>query len=726
MMSVLLAALAAAAGVAQAAETPEIDTITVEAAKVPIAASDLASRVTLIGEDRLEAELAQNISDLVRYEPGVDVVDQGSRFGLSGISIRGVGGNRVKIEIDGVATADAFSIGSFSNSSRDFVDVASLKQVEIVRGPASSAFGSDALGGVVSFVTKDPQDVLGERSRHADLSVGYNGVDSGRVLAGTVAGRIGTTSAMLRANVRDGNERDVPGVDPLEDESLNVLGKLVFGDAAEGGLGIAIDRFEADSVTQVDSLERVQDFTAAFGFPYVIDTTRVSGDDTRSRARVSVGQEWLSGAVGTNYLRWRAYYQESETSQRTIEERETLIAGVPGAVRRDRRFEFSQDLYGLELNAMTELEFGGSDHQIAYGVEFELAETQQLRDGVELDLSTGESSNTVGPDTFPLRDFPRSDTTRVGAYLQNRITFGNVTLIPGVRWDRFELDPTLDDIFAEDNPNVEPVGISDERFSPKFGIVWRLSDRWQAYAQYSEGFRAPPANDVNVGFTNLQFGYTSLPNPDLESESSRGVEVGFRATGTTFSIDVSGYRTRYEDFIESFQAVGFDPVAQLLLFQSVNVDKVEIEGAELSAAIAPAIFPEGLTVRLAGAYANGHNRVSGAPLASIAPLNGVVALDYARPSGYWGASWIARGAQRQDDLDDSEEALLSPSAYIVFDAVGFWQPTEALRLRGGVYNIGDAAYTSYLDVQGIPADTADPDRFQRPGRHFSVALDYSF
>ena len=726
MLSATLVLLAAAASTLDAAAARPLDEITVEAAKRPVSTLDLANRVTLIDEARLDRELAQNIQDLVRYEPGVDVVDQGSRFGLSGISIRGIGGNRVQIEVDGVSTSGAFSIGSFSNASRDFVDVESLKQVEIVRGPASAMFGSDALGGVVSFVTKSPQDVLGERSRHLDFSAGFNGVDSSALLAGTAALRRGAVSAMLRVNLREGAERDIAAADPLDDQSVNVLAKLGFGNTNDGGFGVTLERFEADSLTEVDSLEHVQNFSASFGFPYVVDTTEVSGDDRRTRSRVSVGQEWLAGLAGTNYLRWRAYYQDSETVQRTREVRDTLIAGAPGSVERDRRFAFEQDLYGIEINAGSDFELGPTNHELAYGFEYEVADTAQIREGVETNLLTGGVSNTVGPDVFPVRDFPPSITKRTGVYLQDRISIGRLSLIPGVRWDRYELNPEPDAVFAAGNPGIDPVEFDDGRVSPKLGAVWRLSETWHLFAQYSEGFRAPPVNDVNVGFTNLQFGYTTLPNPDLESESSRGIEVGVRMSGENASFEASTYVTRYDDFIESFQVVGFDPVNQLLLFQSLNVDEAEIEGAELSAAATIPFMPDGWKVNVAAAYADGRDRTTGVPINSIAPLNGVAGLSFTQPAGLWGASLLVRGAALQDDLDEADGPLLSPSGYVVVDTNAYWRPTEAMRLRAGVYNLFDRDYTAYLDVQGVPQSTLNPDRFRRPGRHFSVAIDYTF
>ena len=706
--------------------TPDYDVITVEAAKRPVAANEIASRVTIIDEERIDRELAQSINDLIRYEPGVDVVDQGSRFGFTGFSIRGVGGNRVRTEIDGVATSDAFSIGSFSNASRDFVDVESIKQLEIMRGPASALFGSNALGGVVSYVTKGPDDYLAGRDSYFDVKAGFNSVNESTVGGGTMALRFGDVSTMLRANVRNGAERDIPAADPLDADSLNVLAKVHFGDAREGGFEIALERFEADSTIDVDSRERVQDFSAAFGFPYIIDTTVVAADDSRERTRVSIGQEWLGGAFGTEYIRWRAFWQDSKTTQDTFEARESFIAGRASAVERNRSFLFEQTLMGIEVNAANEFEWLGLANELAYGFEFETAETDQMRDGRQLDLDTGETTNRVGPDTFPVRDFPKSTTDSYGVYLQNTISLGAVTLIPGLRWDRYELDPEPDTIFIEDNPGVNSVGLSEDQVSPKLGVLWDVADGWQLYGQYAEGFRAPPVNDVNVGFTNFQFGYTALPNPDLRSESSRGFELGLRRGSDFMSWDIAVFSTRYDDFIQSFRFVGIDPETQLQLFQSVNLNEVDIEGAELQGRLTPSLFPEGLSVSLAAAYAEGENRETGQPVNSIAPLNGVLGIDYTDPGGRWGGSLITRAAASQDDLDESGGELLEPAGYAIYDIVGFWQPAERLRFSAGIYNLSDHDHIAYLDVQGISADAVNLRRLQRPGRNFSVAVNWVF
>jgi hemoglobin/transferrin/lactoferrin receptor protein len=703
-----------------------LETVTVEASKIPLDAGQLANRVTVIDSERLNAELAQTISDLVRYEPGVDVTGQGGRFGLSGFSIRGIGGNRVQIEVDGVATADAFSIGSFSNAGRDFVDIDSLKQVEVVRGPASAMFGSDALGGVVSFVTRDPSDYLQGRETYFDVGAGFNAVDQSSLLRATAAASFGGMSAVLRVSARDGEQLDTPVADPLEFSSLNTLFKLAFGDARQGAPLLTLENFDSTRDTDVDSQETTQDFSAVFGFPYVVETTDLRGDDRRTRQRVSVSQSWDDGLFGLQYLRWRGYYQASETLQDTFEARTTRIMGMADPVERERRFRFTQDLAGIEINALKSFLTGVAAHDLAFGIELEAADTEQLRDGTQTSLSTGEVTAQVGPDLFPVRDYPMSRTRRAGVYLQDRIEIGELTLIPGLRWDRFSLSPDVDTIFSEDNPGVPSAPLSASRLSPRLGVLWDLTAAWRLYAQYSEGFRAPPVNDVNVGFTNLQFGYTSLPNPDLRAESSAGVELGMRYDTDVVALDAAVFATNYDDFIASFQPVGVDPQSGVLQFQSVNLDDVEIRGAEVQAQWWPAFFPAGLTMRFSAALAQGEDRITGAPLNNIAPLNGVLGFSYSAPSDKWGVNFATRFARRQTDVDQSDGPVLTPAGYVVHDLTGFYQPVPSLRFRAGLFNATDVTYTAYLDVAGLSATLANPERFARPGRQFNVAFDWQF
>ena len=189
LVSALWLALAATAHAETAADTSadagasinELERVQVTATRTARAISDVPNTVDVIDREQLDDRLIRDIKDLVRYEPGVSVTSGFGRFnGLGGFRIRGLDANRVLIQTDGIAVSDSFSFGSFINANRNFVDLDTLKRVEIVRGPASSLYGSDALGGVVAYVTKDPSDYLKDgKDAYFGLKFGFEGESEG-------------------------------------------------------------------------------------------------------------------------------------------------------------------------------------------------------------------------------------------------------------------------------------------------------------------------------------------------------------------------------------------------------------------------------------------------------------------------------------------------------------------------------------------------------------------
>ena len=153
-------------------------------------------------------------------------------------------------------------------------------------------------------------------------------------------------------------------------------------------------------------------------------------------------------------------------------------------------------------------------------------------------------SNVVMPDIYPVRDFPKSKTTNAALFVQDEMGLldGRLSLNPALRVDHYRLDPEVDATFAEDNPGVAVDGLNSTSWSPKLGMIWRWNPSVSMFAQYAQGFRAPPYNDVNLGFTNLAFGYTSMPNPDLKPESRREHPAGSACRPMKTGIAISSSR----------------------------------------------------------------------------------------------------------------------------------------------------------------------------------------
>lgn len=134
--------------------------------------SEVAGTVTVIGEERLSRDMVFDAADLMRYEPGVEIDGGGTRFGFNGFRIRGIGGNRTAVVIDNVPVSDQFDIGNFANTGRGMLELGLAQRVEILRGPASTLYGSKALGGVVAVTTIDADHIISDGRSGSRLSLG--------------------------------------------------------------------------------------------------------------------------------------------------------------------------------------------------------------------------------------------------------------------------------------------------------------------------------------------------------------------------------------------------------------------------------------------------------------------------------------------------------------------------------------------------------------------------
>ncbi len=703
----------------------ELDREVVVATLAARAIADVPNTVDVIDRNTMDERLIRDLKDLFRYEPGISVTSGFGRFGLGDIRIRGLGGNRVLIQTDGIPVSDAFSIGSFSNANRNFVDLDTLKQVEVLRGPGSALYGSDALGGVVSFRTKDPEDYLSDTERsHVGVKLGYESDWNGLFGGATLAGAGDRWSWLVAAGHRQGEaqenfgDREVDGAlrtapNPQERDGRSLLAKLVYAPSGTQRFRLTVEGNEDASDTDVRSSLGFSALTGA-------TVTALSGNDHQTRARVSFEHEIDAlGAPWADALRWSVYRQDSATTQYTDEFR-TTAANV--RQRRQRAFDFDQRLYGIDALASLDFSIGSVRHALSYGLEIARTESRQKRDGLATNLATGVSTPVISPDTFPVRDFPNSRSTTAAVFVQDEILFadGALRLVPALRIDRYSLRPDIDAIFAADNPGVAAVDLDETSIAPKLGAVWSFAPDWSLFAGYARGFRAPPYADVNIGFTNLAFGYTAIANPDLKPETSDGFEAGIRYAGDALWFGLSVYDNRYRDFIESLSFVGIDNQG-LQVFQSRNVADARIRGVELKAGVNFGSFSDALTgwsLRGAVAYAHGQDRSADRPLDTVDPLRGSLGLAFARER--WGAELAGSFAERKRRV--SAAGLYQPAGYGVLDLLAHWWFAPGARVNLGVFNLGDKRYTDWADVPGVAATSATLDRYTRAGRSLSLSI----
>jgi hemoglobin/transferrin/lactoferrin receptor protein len=662
----------------------------------------------------------------LRYEPGLEVERSGTRFGATGVNIRGIGGNRVAIEIDGIPVRDQFAIGAYSNAGRLPVEPERIRRIEVLHGPASVMYGSKALGGVLAIDTWDPADLTDRSDRPLSGSVGsaYQGMDDSWAASGVAAWAGGAHGLLAAATARGGHELDnqaPPGTpeDAQGWSSDDYLFRYTW-DAADGSrLRLTASRWERNAETDLKSLLGQP--------PRFRSTTALRGDDHDVARRLSL--DYVFSALGWENGTLRLFRTGQDTEQLSYEERAT--AAMPVTI--DRQFRYEQDQIGLRAWAFREAKLGSNTHRIGLGADWLNNEINELRDGLQTRIEDGSTTKLILGETLPVRDFPNSETNEFGVWLQDEIAFadGRWQLTPALRWDAYRLDPQTDAVWVADNPATPIVDIEESRLTPRLGLLYRPGGRWSLYAQYAEGFRAPPFQDANIGFDLPLFGYRAIPNPNLESETSQAIEFGLRQAGRYHRFAVTLFHSDYDDFIESRVLIGRDPLTGDLLFQSRNIARARIRGVDLRFDQDLGAWSgrlQGWSLRLAGYWARGNNRETGEPLNSIAPPQAVLGLAWTSPDGTWdlGIAGTFTADKDLDDIDETGQARFVTPGWTTVDLTAGWRPLDRLELRAGLFNLLDERYWRWLDVANLATDDPVIPLLARPGRSLSLSARFEF
>ncbi len=712
---------AAAEAESVSATTPYLESINVTATRSERTLRETPGQVTVIGAEEIADEGYLNVSDLLRFQPGVYVDADLTRLGTSGFTIRGIGGNRVATQVDGVPTAEQFDFGPF-RVTQYALDLDFLESVEIVRSAGSSLYGSDALGGVVAFRTRHPRSYLaGERS-HLGLRVGFDGRADEWAEALSLAWGEGKLAASLALGRHDGHELDNFGEresqdasrtapNPIDRASTNALLKLAYSATPESDWLLSLEGYESEGDTEVFSSR------ATSANPAVVD---YDARDRQERSRLSAEGSFVpAGRLADSWL-VRLFGQQNETEQLTFEDRVSPALEV----LREGSLRFEQDTAGLELEAHKSLG-GGIEQMFTFGASGRLDRFDQVRDRHDFDGQTG--AELPASLLYPTKYFPQSDVLELGIFVQDeiRLVRGKLLLLPGLRYDRYELDADQNDpIYFAGNPGTPaPVDLTEEAISPRLAIVYQALPELSLFVQYAHGFRAPPMSSVNNGFTNQAGGYRTLPNPDLGPEESDNFELGLRGAHGRASWNLVYFDNHYQDFIE-LVTLPFDPRAGLIEFQPRNLEEVRIRGFELDGR---AGLGSGLELRAAVAWIEGDNETAGEPLLSIAPPQLTVGLTY-RPAGSrFRAELISTltAEKKAADLPAGSTQFRTPSSE-TFDAVVSLELPAGLELQVSAYNLTDQKVWRWQNVQGVAASHPALDRYTSGDRQFGAQLRWRF
>ncbi|MCG8907847.1 TonB-dependent receptor [Pseudomonas sp. DP-17] len=737
----------------------EMQPLTVTATRQAQSVTSVPSTVNVVGREDLDRKNVNSIKELVRDMPGVSVGGTGNRAGITGYNIRGIDGDRVLTQVDGVEIPNSFFNGPYAQTERNYVDPEIIKRVEILRGPASALYGSNAIGGAVSYFTLDPDDIIKDgQDVGARLKTGYSSADDSWLTSATVAGRHDDFDGLLHLSQRNGHETESYGstggtglsrteANPEDVRTTNVLAKLGWNYAEGSRFGLVYEKYKDD----VDT-----DQKSAYGGPYFNGAPTIpdsvlpggmyqwrTGNDTITRERYGLEHQMLLDSAVADHLKWTFNYQIAKTDQSTDE----FYYPITRQVLRTRETQYKERQWVLDLQMDKAFALGDTDHLLTYGTTLKRQKVTGYREGDATCLAVSRTCTTVGGPSSVASDrlarssdFPDPTIDTYALFAQDEIRWNDWTFLPGLRYDHTRLKPHITEEFLRTVDQSGEGDVSSEskswhQLSPKLGVTYAFNDNYLWYGQYAQGFRTPTAKALYGRFDNPTSGYRVEPNPDLDPERSQSYETGLRGNFEEGSFDVAVFYNKYRDFInEDAITPGYDEPT----FTSNNIKHAIIKGVEVKGRLELGPFgaPQGLYTKGSVAYAYGRNKDTGEPINSVNPLTGVFGLGYDEQAGRYGALLDWTLVKRKDRVDDSQfnapdgtSSQFKTPGFGILDLTGYYKLTDDLTLNAGLYNLTDKKYWLWDDVRGYDGvgeasvlAPANLDRLTQPGRNFAINL----
>ncbi len=670
--------------------TNTTDTVVVTATRTNTQITDTAASVTVIDADDIEENMVEDIEDLFKYTPGVNL-QSNSRQGVQSINIRGIEGNRIKVLVDGVSQANQYDSGAdFVNSSRVNIDTDMLKSVEIVKGAASSLRGSDAIGGIVAFETKDPADILKGRDFGGYAKFNYSSSDNTFSESVAVANKMGDLESLVAYTRRDGEEIDNFGDPDDQDNSANnLLIKLQYQ------LNPA-HRFEfSGNVIRNKNDSNTLEYN---GY------TDASGSDETEQNQFGIKHIWNADMLLVDQLTWSLDWLSKEETG--ITDRTSTSTGNV------QKKEYLYSDKGIQFDSQLDKSFvtGNADHYLIYGASFSNKDIENINN----------EFNSVGSDQT-IFYIPDASETRYGVFAQDEVQIGDFIITPGVRFDSYETDHGD----TSDNPSLNDASeyekYSDSAITGRLGTVYRLNQQHNLFAQISQGFRAPDFKELYYSYGNPTYGYYSKPNSDLKAEESVSYEAGWRYNTNSMSNEISVFYSDYDNFIDQQLTSGSFATGDAV-YQYINIDKARIKGVEWSNKLSwDGFMPvDGFSSRIAAAYTEGEDG-DGNPLNSVSPWNTIVGVSY-DSDNQWGTTLNVSYTAEKKQSDINGEYQPIDSATVV-DITAYYKPIKDLTLRAGLFNITDQEYYNWNDVRDLSSEDKD---LTQAKRNFSLTAKYEF
>ena len=569
---------------------------------------DTSLPVNLLKSRDLDEKIAVSLAEIFLKEPGVDVVTAGP--GSVHPMIRGLQGERVLVLVNGIRLSEQRPGGNHVFS----LDPAQIERVEVVRGPASVLYGSDAIGGVINFITKGADSETAPEARAGgEADVQYESATDGLKESAHLLFGQGRFNGYA-----GGTYRDTGNIETPEGELANSFYK---GYTVWGGGNYIGDGWKTYADYSFMNADIGVPAPAAFAEDYF-------KGEQHQRLALGFEANELSEAVDRFSLDfgWQRHNRHRYRSK---------TAGNPPVVLGNMDIDILVDIDTYTLKPQIVL-VPNDTHRVTLGIDtfYEDATSDRtIRD-------TASSWVNPGFDGVPV--IPDSTRMGVGAFVQDEIALGDRWVVtPGLRADWIEAQ-------TDGHPRHQLTGeetSESSAVSGNLGLLYKVSNEVNLYGNVGRAFRAPTL--LELYFYGPHDVGNDIGDPDLDPETSWNFDVGMKTRTDRLQTMVSAFYNMVDDYIvKENQGTGD--------YLYMNYAEVSLYGAEAGLDYT---LGGGFSTFASVSYVRGKNDDTGDDLPGIPPLKGRYGLRYDTSLGAKNALWVELAgltAAKQDKTGANE------------------------------------------------------------------------
>ncbi len=549
----------------------EVPAITVTATRSPKEVFRTAGPVTVVDSTMLREKSPNSAADLFRELPGLDVTGVGANQGRPGI--RGLRGQRILLLEDGIRLNNSRRQQDFGEIPA-LVDVTGIARVEVVRGPASVLYGTDAIGGVVNLITQRPPAGADQTVR-GTMGYIYSTADNQQRPYGSLTGRSGRLDYRLGGSFRSTDAYEAPSGTfgkiflPVDTRVQDTGGRDWSGNLEVGvglGNGRAFGKFEHYHAIDAGFGQVLPaDYAPTVGFTQILYPSQDFDKYT-----LGYQVNGLRGALADR-VNFISYYQSNDRYL-DINVNQSF-ANPPGAsVTANSHNYTSLHTFGFRAEAVKAL---GGSQVLTYGADLFRDHSTNYDNSLTTLIGFGPPQTI--PDNLP--KVPNANFRSAGLFVQDEVGLtSRFTMGLGAR---------VQDTHAATEATIgltAPLSTSHDRsVVGTANLAYLLTEQLNVVASVGRGFRSPNLIDRFFSGQVPEVGGVQIPNPGLKPETSVNVDLGLKyrqgslyAEGFIFRNDIhNGMRAD-----PTGDSLGGQPV-----YQNINVDKLRYWGVELMADI---------------------------------------------------------------------------------------------------------------------------------------------